>query len=94
MRKTLLLLILTLFSFSAIHAEIDWNLSDDGTFTISGRNIHMPDYEIPFETPWHDDRLKIETVVIEDGVINIGKNAFFDCSNLSSITIPNSVTSI
>ena len=54
----------------------------------------MPDYEIPFETPWHDDRLKIETVVIEDGVINIGKNAFFDCSNLSSITIPNSVTSI
>ncbi len=88
------LVILTLFSFSAIHAEIDWNLSDDGTLTISGRNIHMPDYEIPFETPWHDDRLKIETVVIEDGVINIGKNAFFDCSNLSSITIPNSVTSI
>ena len=93
MKKCLLLLFFTLFSFSAIHAKIDWKL-ENGTLTISGRNIYMPNYEIAFDTPWYDDRLKIETVVIEDGVINIGKNAFFDCSNLSSITIPNSVTSI
>ena len=32
--------------------------------------------------------------VIPDGVKTIGNNAFFNCSNLTSITIPNSVTRI
>lgn len=33
----------------------------------------------------------IKEVVIEDGIIEIGSYAFFDCTNLISITIPNSV---
>ena len=44
MRKYLLLIFFALFSFSAIHAEIEWTLSDDGTLTISGTD--MPDYRI------------------------------------------------
>ena len=95
MRKTLLLLILTLFSFSAIHAEedngINWNLSEDGTLTISGKN--MPDYDFS-GAPWHIDREKIKKVIIEKGVTNIGDCAFSEFSNLTSITIPNSVTSV
>ena len=95
MRKTLLLHILTLFSFSAIHAEedngINWNLSEDGTLTISGKN--MPDYDFS-GAPWHIDREKIKKVIIEKGVTNIGDCAFSEFSNLTSITIPNSVTSV
>ena len=93
MRKTLLLLILTLFSFSAIHADdFEWNLSNDGTLTISG--TIMPDYEDYRETPWYSRNYKIKKVVIKDGMTNIGKNAFSECPILTSIEIPNSVKSI
>ena len=97
MRKALLLLLLTLFSFSAIHAQITSTLSDDGTLTISGTG-NMPDFSINVNNrttaPWDSQRDKIKTVVIKDGVTSIGKYAFFWCSGLTSITIPNSVTSI
>ena len=101
MRKNILLLLLTLFSFSAIHAEkdgnIEWNLSNDGTLTISGSG-DMPNYSKNINNvttvPWFPQRYLIHTVVIKHGVTNIGNYAFFQCTNLTSITIANSVTSI
>ena len=93
MKKILPLIILFVFSFSAIHAEIKWEISNDGTLTISGTD--MPDYNTSNKrTPWYSRREEIKKVVIEDGVTNIGKYAFYVCTNLTSITIPNSVTSI
>ena len=53
----------------------------------------MPNYG-DYKAPWYNDRDKIKTVVIEDGVTNIGNSAFEICSNLTSVEIPNSVTSI
>ena len=91
MRKNLLLLILFVFSFSAIHAEEDWKL-ENGTLTISG--TRMPNYLVEDHVPWFNDRGKINKVVIKDGVTNIGDFAFYECTSLTSITIPNSVKSI
>ena len=90
MRKYLLLLFFTLFSFSAIHAEITWNLSEDGTLTISGTG------DIPGSAgaPWYYRFYEIKKVIIKDGVTNIGNKAFFDYPALTSVEIPNSVTSI
>ena len=100
MKKFLPLIILTLFSFSAIHAEKSWeidgikcNLSDDGTLTISGTG-DMPYYVHQDDVPWFNDRSKINKVVIEYGVTSIGSHVFHLCLRLTSITIPNSVTSI
>ena len=89
MRKNILLLLLTLFSFSAIHAEVISTLSDDGTLTISGKDI--PDDIV---SRWLVYRDKIKKVVIKAGVTSIGNHAFSYCDNISSITIPNSVTRI
>jgi hypothetical protein len=44
--------------------------------------------------PWYSKRGKINKVIIENGVTNIGKYAFIECDVLTSITIPNSVMSI
>ena len=71
MKKSLLLILLSIYSFTTIHAEITWTLSDDGTLTISGTD--MPDYNS--YCPWYSQRGKIKEVVIENGVMNIGENA-------------------
>ena len=44
--------------------------------------------------PWHGLRKNIEAVVVEDGITAIGKNAFFGCTSLTSVTTANSVTKI
>ena len=89
MRKNLLLLLLSLFSFSAIHAQIDWKL-ENGTLTISGTG------DIPGSAgaPWYSRFYEIKKVIIKDGVTNIGENAFSHYTALTSVEIPNSVTSI
>lgn len=42
-------------------------------------------------SPWGTD---ITSVIIEDGITNVGMLAFYNCSGLTSVTIPDSVTSI
>ncbi len=92
MKKILTFISLCMIAFNAIHAEITWTLSDDGTLTISG--TEMLDYSYTNYAPWYSQRGKIKKVVIENGVTNIGNRAFYRCSSLTSVTIPNSVTSI
>ena len=86
-----------MIAFNAIHAEITWTLSDDGTLTISGTgdmSYYNPYATYPRYSPWYSKRNKIKNAVIEYGVADIGSYAFWECSNLATITIPNSVTSI
>ena len=54
----------------------------------------MGDYDYSYgrtTAPWGT---AIKAVVIEDGVTNIGEDAFCGYKNLTSVTIPDSVTSI
>ena len=66
--------------------SLTWSLDGDGVLTIRGTG-EMADYQ-----PWAGNRWKIESVVVEPGVTSIGE--FYDCSALTSITLPNSVTEI
>lgn len=77
-----------------------WSLSDEGTLTVSGTGV-MPDYDLssssitPSEwAPWHSLSDQIIRVVIEEGVTNIGNNAFSFCENLISVSLPEGLESI
>ncbi len=68
-----------------------WNYdSTTKTLTISGKEA-IPSYNDSDYRPWIDYVPEIEKIVINDGVWGIGRNAFRDCSALTSVTIPNSV---
>ena len=62
------------------------------TLTISGTGA-MSNYNSS-SIPWKDFRNKIEVIVINDGVTTIGIDAFYECTNITSVTIPISVKSI
>ncbi|MBQ7646069.1 MAG: leucine-rich repeat domain-containing protein, partial [Clostridia bacterium] len=72
-----------------------WTLDDEGTLTISGIG-EMEDYDYwdYINAPWYSDREFIKKVVIESGVTSIGRDAFYGCTSLASVTIGNGVTTI
>lgn len=70
-----------------------YTLYENGLLVISGTGA-MADYTDAYYQPWVDNRSKIKTIVIEDGVTSIGNYAFSNCENATSVSIPASVTSI
>ena len=103
MKKIVLLLLLLAGAFSLAFPQqsgicgenLVWILTDD-TLTIKPTEGTsggpMEDYEYSTDRPWFDRELDISKVIIEKGVTSIGKYAFIDCGNLTSVTIPESVT--
>lgn len=69
--------------------EITGELIISGKGKINNFSETMSEY-----SPWHKYNNSIISVVIEDGVTEIGNAAFYDCKNLVSVTIPDSVTKI
>jgi hypothetical protein len=75
---------------------VKWAFCSDGTLTISGSG-EMDNYEPPEgsnSVPWKNYESSITTIVVQEGVTNIGENAFSGCTALSSVSLPNSVTRI
>ena len=56
MKKIFTLFLFSMITFNAIHAEITWTLSENGTLTISGTD--MPDYGSG-KAPWYSQRYQI-----------------------------------
>ena len=71
-------------------SNLTWTLDDAGKLTISGTG-RMQNYTTDYSNPWGMD---LKSVEIQDGVTNIGKDAFSRCRNLTNITLPESLTSI
>ena len=72
--------------------NVSWNLSS-GTLTISGSG-KMVDWQSSGVVPWNVYLKEIYNVRIESGVTNIGRVAFYDAVNLSSVSIPSTVETI
>ncbi len=73
--------------------SVCWWLDADRTLTISGSGA-MWDYTVTDanKPDWRGDNSKI--LVIGKGVTSIGQYAFDDCYRISSVTIPESLTSV
>ena len=82
-------------STNSTFGDLSWSVTksdgsaDNYVLTISGnRDIEEDSY------PWSDFQNSIKTIVIEDGVTSIGRSAFYSFSNVTSLTIGNSVQTI
>lgn len=82
-------------------ADLQWVLNKNGTLTISGTG-DMYDFDAglvlgtsdtPF-APWETLKDSITSVVVEEGVASIGKNAFYKCFYLEEVSLPDSLTKI
>ena len=70
--------------------NLTWTLDKDGVLTISGTGA-MYDYS---ENGTQFNNSDIKSVVIEDGVTSIGNSAFYECTSLSSIILPETLTTL
>ena len=69
-------------------SDVKWELdTTTGTLTISGTGA-MEEYENHPQRPWIAHKNEIKKVVIGEEVTTIGKHAFADCSQLSTVELP------
>ena len=72
--------------------SVNWAIQDS-VFVISGTGS-MTDYSYSNPAPWTAYQNVFNRVVIHEGVTTIGDWAFSTCSNILSVTLPNTLTSI
>lgn len=75
-----------------------WNLKDNGELTISGSGrIEKPRVSSKPDSKWYPwllHREKITSIVVRPGVNAIGDYAFFRCTNLEHVDLPDSLVRI
>ena len=75
------------------NGQVEWTLANDGTLTVSGKGL-MEHYSTVLLPPWNAYREKIVKVVLEDGVANVGRDAFAHCPHLRNVVLASTVQSI
>ncbi|MDD3363024.1 MAG: leucine-rich repeat protein [Hespellia sp.] len=73
-----------------------WRIYENGQMEIygDGKIDGYPKYGDAGTQPWYAKRAEIKKIVIEDGITEIGFYDFYNCFNLKTIRIPESVKAI
>ena len=82
-------------SGSTVTAKNDINVSSSDvldTLVISGTG-DMPDFELN-AMPWYAYQSSIKKVIVKEGVTSIGGRAFYDCTNITEVSLPDSLRAI
>ena len=82
------------FSVSAAESgscgpSLTWHFAA-GTLTIRGEGA-MDDYYDGVLPPWYHLADQITRVILPEGLTEIGRQAFFDCTALTTVSVPDSV---
>ena len=83
-------------TFGAEVTNLTWSFnSSSGLLTISGEG-EMDDasfYELPdrYEAPWYAYQKIIKTVSIKEGVTSVGSYMFWECDNITDVSLPESL---
>ena len=72
--------------------DITWQLDEAGTLTISGTG-EMYNYYGGYG-PWDESKQSVKQIIIGEGVKSIGERAFCYCSELESVSLPDSIVEI
>ena len=70
-------------------------LDENGVMRVSGTG-KMWGYnsETRYHTPWINDASKIKSLIVDDGITNVGKYAFYICYGLKTIELAQSVQTV
>ena len=71
---------------------VTWTIDSNGVMNICGTGA-MYDYYSD-NRPWKEYQLAITKVIVEEGVTRIGNYAFYNCSNLHTVEMADSVETI
>lgn len=70
-----------------------WTLnSDTGCLTVTGRGV-IPDYRFS-DPPWWEYKDSVRSIVLSEGITEVGEQAFEWCRNATSVTLPDSLIAI
>lgn len=70
--------------------DAQFSLYESGLLVITGNGATF-NYDTKNAAPWYDLRDEILTVRIEEGISQIGNQAFRDCGNILEVTLPESL---
>ena len=73
--------------------KLNWSLSNTGVLTISGKG-GMYAYSKTSPAPWQVHADKLTKVVVSKNVTTIGAYAFYNCANLTSVSLPKTLKAI
>ena len=78
--------------------NITFKLTGNGVLTLSGSGA-MPALEYDWKSyqpicGWGDYISSIKRIIIEDGITSISQYSFYDCENLTEVSIPSSIKAI
>lgn len=74
--------------------NVKWKLTNNGTFTLYGSGDMDCYTGYIIRSPWFNYREQIRTLIIQEGITNIGDRTFNGCNNITSVVIPDGVSYI